>query len=155
MKGILQRRAVAFALRDILARGKAEFDTLEVRAVYLGHLSNRYWRTSRGVAWTLKRNAIALGVRAIYKKRYRLPGGGYSRITVWRLRFEMFYHLRAADWPGGAGDGHRCRWHSAYRVAIDHRSCASSAAVWVGQMYAGRNSAYSWGFIGEKPSIDG
>ena len=86
MRGALQRRAVAFAIRDLPARGRTEFDTLEVRATYLGPLSNRHWRTSRGVAWTLKRNAIALGVRAVYRKRYRLPYGGYSRITVWPVR---------------------------------------------------------------------
>ena len=76
MKGSLQPRTVGYADLDLLAKGRMEFDTLEDSATYLGHLSNRYWRTSRGVAWTLKRNAIALGVRATYNKRYRLAGGG-------------------------------------------------------------------------------
>ncbi len=130
MKGVLQRRAVAFAIRDLLAKGKTEFDTLEVRSRYLGHLSNRFWRTSRGVAWTLKRNAIALGIRAVCKKRYRLPGGsGYSRITVWRLRQELFYHWRSAIWPSHAGDGHQCRWRLFSQFASDGGS--DCLLIWI------------------------
>ncbi len=111
MKGQLQRKAVARAIRDLVAKGRVEFTTLEVRGHYLGHLSNRHWRTSRGVAWTLKRNAIALGVRAVSKHRYRLPGGtGYSRVTVWRLREVRFHYARAAESALDLLSLHSCRW---------------------------------------------
>ncbi len=111
MKGVLQRKAVSLAIQDLAAKGKSEFDTLEVRATYLGHLSNRFWRTSRGVAWTLKRNAITLGVRAVCKKRYRLPGGcGYSRVTVWRLRAVRIHYAQAVESAWNAGSHHYCRW---------------------------------------------
>lgn len=86
MKATVHNNAVAAAIDELRSRGKTEFTTIDVFAVYKRLSPRKCWRDAKAVGTSLRKHALRLGIEAGGEKKWVSTGAFSSEVIIWRVR---------------------------------------------------------------------